>query len=76
MHGCAPLDGVYHRITKVAGPVIYELDDEPIVEMIDDLYGNQDWRHQHPVSMLTIGKNCGSKFEEPKESNYVKDKNN
>jgi len=71
MHGCSPLDGVYHRITKIQGSNIYELDGKPIVEMIDDLFGNQDWRNQHPVDLLTIGKNYGDRFGEPKEGDYV-----
>ena len=71
MHGCTPLDGIYHRITKIEGSIIYEMDGKPIIEMIDELYGNQDWRHQHPVNLLTIGINHGRRFEEPKESNYV-----
>lgn len=71
MHGCVPLDGIYHRITKMEGSIIYELDNKPIVKMIDDLYGNQDWRTQNPVSLLTIGVNYGNRFEEPIESNYV-----
>jgi len=71
MHGCTPLDGVYHRITKIEGPVIYEIDGKPIVEMIDELYGNQAWRRQHPVNLLTIGVNHGRRFEESNESNYV-----
>ena len=70
-HGCSPLDGVYHRITKMEGSVVYELDGKPIVAMLDELYGNQLWQHQNPVSLLTIGNNCGRKFEEPEESNYV-----
>jgi hypothetical protein len=71
MHGCTPLGGVYHKITKMDGSIIYELDGKPIVEMIDELYGNRDWRHQRPVSLLTIGKNHGEKFEQPIEENYV-----
>ena len=71
MHGCSPLDGVYHRITKIQGSNIYELDGKPIVEMIDELFGNQNWRNQNPVDLLTIGKNFGTRFEEPKEANYV-----
>lgn len=71
MHGCSPLDGVYHRITKIQGSNIYELDGKPIVEMIDELFGNQDWRYHHPVDLLTIGRNLGSRFEESKEGNYV-----
>ncbi len=71
MHGCSPLDGVYHKISKIKGSVIYELDGKPVVEMIDELYGNKDWRNQHPVNLLTIGVNCGRRFDEPEEANYI-----
>ena len=71
MHGCSPLDGVYHRITKIQGSHIYELDGKPIVEMIDELFGNQDWQNHHPVDLVTIGKNYGDRFGEPKEDSYV-----
>jgi len=71
MHGCTPLDGNYHTITKIDGPVIYEIDNKPIVEMIDNIYGNQNWRNQHPVQLLTIGVNYGEKYEIPQEANYV-----
>ena len=71
MHGCTPLDGIYHRITKTDGPIIYELDDKPIVKMIDDIYGHQNWRDQKPVSLLTIGVNHGDRFKEPEETDYV-----
>ncbi len=71
MHGCTPLDGVYHKITKMEGSAIYELDGKPIVEIIDKIYGNREWRHHHPVDLLTIGVNQGEKFMEPEESKYV-----
>ena len=45
--------------------------DKPIVDMIDEFYGNQRWRHRHPVDLLTIGINYGRRFEEPEEANYV-----
>jgi len=71
MHGCTPLSGLYHKITKMDKSIIYELDGKPIVEMIDELYGNKDWRHQRPVNLLTIGKNHGKRYERPIEENYV-----
>jgi len=71
MHGCTPLDGVYHKITKIEGSALYEIDGKPIVEIIDKLYGNQDWRNQRPVNLLTIGVNHGRRFGRPKEGNYV-----
>jgi small ligand-binding sensory domain FIST len=71
MHGCTPKDGIYHTITKMEGPVIYEIDEKPVVELIDDMYGNQDWRRQVPVKRLSIGVNHGEKFGEYNEKEYV-----
>lgn len=71
MHGCTPKDGVYHTITRMEGPVIYEIDGRPIVEMIDDMYGNRDWQNQCPVKRLTIGVDCGEKYGEHSEEEYV-----
>jgi hypothetical protein len=71
MHGCTPMDGIYHTITRAEGPFIYELGGKPIVEVIDTLYGNRDWHHQNPVKLLTIGKNFGRKHEAPQEAYYV-----
>ena len=53
------------------GPFIYEVDGKPVVRLIDDMYGNQDWQHQMPVRRLTIGVNLGERFGEFNESEYV-----
>jgi len=71
MHGCTPKDGIYHTITKIEGPVLYEVDGKSVVDMIDDQYGNKDWRSQVPVERLTIGVNYGEKFGNLKEKNFV-----
>jgi len=71
MHGCTPLDGMYHKITKMEGSEIYELDDRPVVDIIDEIFANKDWREQHPVNYLTVGVNFGEKHGEPQESHYV-----
>ncbi|MFZ1200712.1 MAG: FIST N-terminal domain-containing protein [Desulfobacterales bacterium] len=71
MHGCTPLDGIYHRVTKAAGPCIYELDGRPIVPMIDDLYGDPAWRQKTPVDLLTIGSYHGEKYSGIEEGRYV-----
>jgi len=71
MHGCIPKDGIYHTVTKVEGPVLYELDEKPIVEIIDAQYGNSEWRTQLPVKRLTIGVNHGDKYEEFNEKYFV-----
>ncbi len=70
MHGCSPIDGKYHKITKIQGSVIYELDGRSIVEIIDELYGDQNWREQHPLNLLSIGVNYGERFKY-KEDEYV-----
>lgn len=71
MHGCTPLNGSYHTITKMEGAVIYELDGRPIVELIDELYGGSQWRLERPLSILTIGRNHGERFALPEENSYV-----
>ncbi len=71
MHGCTRKDGIYHTITKIEGSVLYEVDGKSVVDMIDDQYGNKDWRSQVPVERLTIGVNYGEKFGDIKEENFV-----
>lgn len=71
MHGCTPKDGIYHTITKIEGPILYEMDGKPVVEIIDEVYGNQDWREQVPVKRLTIGVNYGEKFGDYEEGHYI-----
>ncbi len=71
MHGCTLQDGIDHTITRIQGAKIYELDGQPIVSIIDELYGNQEWQHQIPLKRLAIGINHGKRFEAFKEENYV-----
>lgn len=71
MHGCTPKDGVYHTITNMSGQFIYEVDNRPIVDVINEAYGNEDWQQQNPVKTLTIGVNYGGKFSDYSEGNYV-----
>jgi len=71
MHGCIPKDGIYHTITKSNGAVINEVDGRPIVHLIDEQYGTQDWRGQRPVKRLTIGVNHGEKLGDFTEENFV-----
>ena len=51
-HGCTPLDGIYHRVTRAEGAVIYEIDGEPAVGMINRLYGSREfWREREGGSI-------------------------
>ena len=71
MHGCIPLDGIYHRITRLEGSVLYELDGKPVVPLINELFGNTDWQAEHPVNYLTLGINYGERYGIPQEKSYV-----
>jgi hypothetical protein len=71
MHGCTPKDGIYHTITRIEGPVIYEFDGRPAARVIDEIYGGQQWRTQIPVRRLTIGVNHGKRFGVFQEGEYV-----
>ena len=72
MHGCTLLNGIYHTVTRMEGANLYELDGRPIVGIIDEIYGDTSWQDQHPVvSLLAVGINCGDRFEEPAEGNFV-----
>jgi small ligand-binding sensory domain FIST len=55
MHGCTPMDGVPHVLTRVEGDVIHEIDGRPAAERIDDVYGSRAWRSQRPVNRLALG---------------------
>lgn len=71
MHGCTPLDGIYHRITRMKGDTIFEFDGKPAAEVIDGICGGTDWREQHPVGTLTVGVNLGERYGEPQEKQYI-----
>lgn len=70
-HGCTPLDGIYHKITGMEGSFIYELDHRHVAEIIDDVYGGKGWREQQPVKLLTVGVNCGDRWDVSEESTCV-----
>lgn len=71
LHGCTLKDGIYHRITRMEGPFLYELDGLPIVQVIDELYGSTLWQTQIPVNRLALGINQGEKYGEFHEDHYV-----
>jgi hypothetical protein len=62
MHGCTPMDGIPHRLTRVEGGVIREIDGRPAAGRIDEVYGSRDWRSQRPVDRLTLGVHRGEPF--------------
>lgn len=70
MHGCKPISD-YHTITRVEGPVVYEIDDIPALDVIDDLLGTSDWQNRLPLLLVTMGVNYGDKYGPYNENNYV-----
>jgi small ligand-binding sensory domain FIST len=71
IHGCTPKDGIYHTITRMKGPVVFELDGKPIVQVIDQIYGNPSWQSQIPVRRLSLGINHGERYGQFREADYV-----
>jgi small ligand-binding sensory domain FIST len=72
MHGCIPMNGVYHTITRMQGNTVFELDGLPVVQMIDQLFDGTEWQQERPIiSNLTIGVNHGERYAPPREDHYV-----
>jgi small ligand-binding sensory domain FIST len=71
MHGCTPMDGVPHLLTRVEGGVVHEIDGGPAADRIDEVYGSRDWRSQRPVNRLTFGVPQGGRHTLGGEDGYV-----
>jgi small ligand-binding sensory domain FIST len=71
MHGCTPMDGVAHVLTRVEGDVIHEIDGRPAADRIDDVYGSREWRSQRPVNRLALGVPQGDRHRLLGEDGYV-----
>jgi small ligand-binding sensory domain FIST len=71
MHGCTPMDGVPHVLTRVEGDVIHEIDGRPAAERIDEVYGSREWRSQRPVNRLALGVPHGERHQVLGEDAYV-----
>lgn len=70
MHGCYPIDQVDHCISNIYGQFLYQLDGQPVMEVIDALYGHQQWRQQSMLKELSLGVHCGNKTEPVQEKHY------
>ena len=71
MHGCKPASA-YLTITKAAGPVIFEIDNRPALEVIDELLGNNHTLKWKDFSFfVTLGVNRGEKFAPFDEKEYA-----
>jgi hypothetical protein len=70
MHGCKPMSD-YHAVTRVDGPIVYEIDGEPAMDVIDRLLGSQEWQRRLPLLVVTLGVNHGERYGPFNEKNYV-----
>jgi hypothetical protein len=68
LSGTRPASG-YHKITKAADNIIYELDGKPALEVIDSLMGGSMSWDEYPL-FITLGVNNGDKFGEYDSENY------
>jgi hypothetical protein len=71
MHGCTPMDGVPHLLTRVEGGALHEIDGRPAAQVIDEVYGSAAWRAQRPVNRLTLGVRQGPRQAELTEATFV-----
>lgn len=71
IHGCMPSSS-YKTITRAEGPVVYEIDNRPAIEVIDELFGPD---HKVPWNefpfFVTLGLNKGDKYGEFNEADYA-----
>lgn len=71
MHGCVPQDQTQYKITNIFGQFLYSLDGEPVVPLIDRLYGSAQWRQASPVKQLSLGVYCGDPQLPQREDLFV-----
>lgn len=69
MHGCIPVSSFY-EITRIEGPVLYELDGRPALDVIRQITGG-DLPLDHPSLSVTLGEKHGDPFAPYSESVYI-----
>lgn len=71
MHGCKPASD-YHRITRLEGNKLLEVNGRPALELVRDYLGDPsevDWTSI--TTLITLGVNRGDKYGPFREENYV-----
>jgi hypothetical protein len=56
------------RVAEIQGAILYGPDGKSIADVIDNLFGNDGWRDEHPVNYLTIS---STSYEEASEIQQV-----
>ncbi|TCJ12115.1 hypothetical protein EPD60_16310 [Flaviaesturariibacter flavus] len=70
IHGCSPASS-YKKITRAEGPMLYEIENRPAVEVVDELLGDRSINWSEYALYITFGVNRGEKFGTFKEEEYA-----
>ncbi len=72
LHGCEPISS-YMTITKIEGPVVFEIDNRPALEVVLDALGLDPTEDniKSLTTVVTLGENRGEPFGDYDESKYV-----
>jgi hypothetical protein len=70
IHGCSPASS-YKKITRAEGPMLYEIENRPVVEVVDELLGNSSIKWSEFALYITFGLNRGEKFGPFREVDYA-----
>ncbi|MGD9189397.1 MAG: FIST N-terminal domain-containing protein [Desulfobacteraceae bacterium] len=71
MHGCTPISS-FLEITRIDGTVLYELDDRPAYEVLQEMtqLANES-QDVNFTRLVALGKKLGNPFDPYKESAYI-----
>ncbi|RYY90689.1 MAG: hypothetical protein EOO15_01510 [Chitinophagaceae bacterium] len=70
IHGCSPASS-YKTITRSEGPMLYEIENRPVVEVVDELLGDKSINWSEFALYITFGVNRGEKFGPFREEDYA-----
>ncbi len=71
LHGCHPCSD-YLTVTKAEGPVVFEIDGRPAVDVVHELLGGSEVVDVKDFAMnVTLGINRGDKFGEFQEKDFA-----
>ncbi len=72
MHGCIPVSS-FKEITRVDGPVIYEIDHRPALDVLNEIFGEQRGNvlEDNLSLIMTLGEKYGDPMAPYDESAYV-----
>ncbi|MCC5827441.1 FIST N-terminal domain-containing protein [Alkalimonas sp.] len=56
LHNCRPVSDTEYTISSIHGQFLYQLDNQPAVQVIDQALGNTEWRQSAPVRNVCLGR--------------------